>query len=128
MIDLENYLNCKDCRIKNECDIFRTLKENYCMTSTLSYTEYKKEKENQVTIDKEEYLKLKENCPKEHQLIVSKKEYAQLLKSAEILSALEYFDVKHWKYYKEAIDMLNDWNSKGMEEEDKEEEEDEKWF
>jgi hypothetical protein len=167
MIDLENYLNCEDCRIKNECAIFRAVKAFYCIsdleykntdkvplklkqcpsckktmcksldgegeiTHECIYCDHKIKEKKQVTIDKKEYMKLKEyykdalnlldqwnnekhKIPEEHQLVISKKEYAQLLKSAEILSALEYFDVKHWIYYKEAIDMLNDWNSREVE-------------
>jgi hypothetical protein len=32
MIDLEEMLNCKDCRIKDTCRIFTVVKELYCIS------------------------------------------------------------------------------------------------
>jgi hypothetical protein len=142
MIDLENYLNCKDCRIKNECAIFRAVKAFYCIsdldnkntdkvplkqcpacratmckstdgegevTHECVYCGSKIEEKKQVTIDKEEYIKLKENYKDscgyevtgENQVTISEKQYKQLLIDSEKLAAIEHFGSKNWKCYKE---------------------------
>ena len=116
MIDLEEMLNCKDCRIKDDCSIYKAIRGMYCLKGSERVFKTCKVCGESMSIGSRfitpECVYCGHKFVEEKKVTISKEEHIKLLKSYEILSALEYFDVKHWKYYKDAVNMLNDLNNK----------------